>query len=55
MFASQPRQVDSYEIEELRPDKKTEALLAEAVRLHKQLDRYAYAAPPFRFTEQDID
>ena len=30
-------------------------LLAEAEKLHKQLDRYAYGPPTIRFAEQDVD
>lgn len=55
VFAAHLAQLDGYEIAELRLGKKTEALLDEAVTLHKQLDRYAYGAPSIRFTESDVD
>jgi hypothetical protein len=47
--------VSSHEIAELRLGKKTEALYAEAEKLRRQLDRYAYGPPPIRFTEADVD
>ena len=55
VFAAHLAQLESYEISDLRLGKKTEALLEEATTLHKQLDRYAYGAPPVRFTESDVD
>jgi ParB/RepB/Spo0J family partition protein len=45
----------AHEIAELRLGKKTEQLYAEAEKLHRQLDRYAYGPPPVRFTEQAVD
>ncbi|MEJ7798115.1 MAG: hypothetical protein WKF42_06415 [Solirubrobacteraceae bacterium] len=33
----------------LRLGKKTDALVAEAEKLHKQVDQYAYGPPTFRF------
>src|SRR5207248_761309 len=42
VFAAHLSQVDSYDLAQLRLGKKTEALVAEASALHKQLDRYAY-------------
>ena len=45
----------AHEIAELRLGKKTEQLYAEAEKLHRQLDRYAYGPPPVRFSEQDVD
>jgi hypothetical protein len=44
-----------HEIAELRLGKKTEQLYADAEKLHRQLDRYAYGPPPVRFSEQDVD
>ena len=35
--------------------KKTEQLYADAEKLHKQLDRYAYGPPQVRFTDDDVD
>jgi hypothetical protein len=55
VFAAHLSQVDSYDLAQLRLGKKTEALVEEATALHKQLDRYAYGSPPFRFTEEDVD
>jgi ParB/RepB/Spo0J family partition protein len=55
VFAAHLTQLDGYEIAALRLGKKTEALLDEGGTLHKQLDRYAYGAPTFRFTESDVD
>ena len=53
VFAAHLTQLDCYEIAELRLGKKTEAAARRsAPTLHKQLDRYAYGAPPFRFTEE---
>ena len=55
VFAEQLTQVDSYELAELKLGKRTEELVTEAIGLHKQLDRYSYGSPPFRFTEDDVD
>ena len=41
----------AHEIAELRLGKKTEQLYAQAEKLHKQLDRYAYGPPQVRFTD----
>ena len=45
----------SREIAQLRLGKKTEQLYEQAEKLHKQLDRYAYAPPQVRFTDDDVD
>ena len=42
MFAAYLHSASAHEIAELRLGKKTEQLYAEAEKLHKQLDRYAY-------------
>src|SRR3954449_13033998 len=55
VFAAYLQSASAHEIAELRLGKKTEALYAQAEKLHKQLDRYAYGPPPVRFTEEDID
>src|SRR3954449_4634970 len=55
VFAAYLQSAGAHEIAELRLGKKTEALYAQAEKLHKQLDRYAYGPPPVRFTEEDID
>ena len=39
----------------LRLGKNTDTLVEEAEKLHRQLDRYAYGPPAFRFTEADVD
>jgi hypothetical protein len=54
-FAAYLESASSHVIAELRLGKKTEALYAEAEKLHRQLDRYAYGPPPVRFTEADVD
>jgi ParB/RepB/Spo0J family partition protein len=55
VFAAYINQVGPYEIAELRLGKKTEELYAEAERLHKQIDRYAYGPPQIRFNDDDVD
>ncbi len=54
-FAAYLHSVGAHEISDLRLGKKTEALYAEAEKLHRQLDRYAYGPPAIRFTEADVD
>jgi hypothetical protein len=55
VFAAYLHSASTHEIADLRLGKKTEELYADAEKLHKQLDRYAYGAPPVRFTESDVD
>jgi hypothetical protein len=55
VFAAYLHSAGSHEIAELRLGKKTEQLYADAEKLHKQLDRYAYGPPPVRFTDGDVD
>jgi ParB/RepB/Spo0J family partition protein len=55
VFAAYLQSNGSHEIAELRLGKKTEQLYADAEKLHKQLDRYAYGPPPIRFTDEDVD
>lgn len=55
VFATYLNSTGAREVEALRLGKKTEALLAEAEKLHKQLDRYAYGPPTIRFSETEID
>jgi hypothetical protein len=55
VFAAYLHSADAHEITELRLGKKTEQLYAEAEKLHRQLDRYAYGPPAIRFTEEDVD
>jgi hypothetical protein len=55
VFAAYLHSATAGEIAELRLGKKTEQLYAEAEKLHKQLDRYAYGPPPVRFSDADVD
>jgi hypothetical protein len=55
VFATYLHSVSAHEIAELRLGKKTEQLHAQAEKLHRQLDRYAYGPPPVRFTDGDVD
>jgi hypothetical protein len=54
VFAAYLHSASAHEITELRPGKNTE-LYADAEKLHKQLDRYAYGPPQVRFTDDDVD
>ena len=55
VFAAYLHSASAHEIAELRLGKKTEQLYADAEKLHKQLDRYAYGPPQIRFTDEDVD
>ena len=55
VFAAYLHGASAHEIAELRLGKKTDALYAQAEKLHKQLDRYAYGPPQVRFTDTDVD
>jgi ParB family chromosome partitioning protein len=55
VFAAYLSTVSPHEITELRLGKKTEAAYAQAERLYKQHNRYAYGPPTVRFEETDID
>jgi ParB/RepB/Spo0J family partition protein len=55
VFAAYLHSASTHEITDLRLGKKTEQLYAEAEKLHRQLDRYAYGPPPIRFTDDDVD
>jgi ParB/RepB/Spo0J family partition protein len=55
VFAAYLHNAGAHEIAELRLGKKTEQLYAQAEKLYKQLDRYAYGPPQVRFTEGDVD
>jgi ParB/RepB/Spo0J family partition protein len=55
VFAAYLHSASAHEIGELRPGKKTEQLYADAEKLHRQLDRYAYGPPQVRFTDEDVD
>jgi hypothetical protein len=54
-FAAYLNRLDSHAIAELRLGKKTDALLAQATKLHRELDRYSYGPPQIRFSESDVD
>jgi hypothetical protein len=55
VFAAYLHSAGAREIAELRLGKRTEQLYADAEKLHRQLDRYAYGPPPVRFTDGDVD
>jgi len=55
VFAAYLHSASSHEISELRLGKRTEQLYADAEKLHRQLDRYAYGPPQIRFTDSDVD
>jgi ParB/RepB/Spo0J family partition protein len=54
-FGAYLNQAGSHELEALRLGKKAAEQLAEAERLHHQLDRYAYGPPAIRFNDADVD
>ena len=55
VFAAYLHQLPSGAVDELRLGKKASEQLAEAEKLHRQINQYAYGPPPIRFTEQDVD
>jgi ParB/RepB/Spo0J family partition protein len=55
VFAAYLHQLPSSSIDELRLGKKATEQLAEAEKLHRQINQYAYGPPAIRFTEQDVD
>jgi hypothetical protein len=55
VFAAYLHQLPSGAVDELRLGKKATEQLAEAEKLHRQINQYAYGPPPIRFTEQDVD
>src|SRR5215217_3877551 len=55
VFAAYLHSASAHEIAELRLGKKTEQLYADAEKLHRQLDRYAYGPPHVRFNDSDVD
>src|SRR5215216_787512 len=55
VFAAYLHSASTHEIAGLRLGKKTEQLYADAEKLHKQLDRYAYGPPQVRFSDEDVD
>src|SRR5688572_12080025 len=54
-FAAYLDSATSHVIADLRLGKKAEQLYADAEKLHRQLDRYAYGPPQVRFTDADVD
>ena len=55
VFAAYLHSAGAREIAELRLGKRAEQLYADAEKLHRQLDRYAYGPPTVRFTDADVD
>ena len=55
VFAAYLHQMHHRAPEELRLGKKTEQLLAQAEKLHKQVNEYAYGPPTVRFTDAEVD
>ncbi|MGI8729590.1 MAG: ParB/RepB/Spo0J family partition protein [Solirubrobacteraceae bacterium] len=54
-FGAYLNTVHPNDLKSLRLGKKTDALVAEAEKLHKQVDQYAYGPPTFRFDPSDTD
>jgi ParB/RepB/Spo0J family partition protein len=54
-FGAYLNTVHHNDLKGLRLGKKTDALVTEAERLHKQIDQYAYGPPKFRFDASEID
>ena len=55
VFAAYLQQLPSRAVDELRLGKKAAEQLAEAEKLNRQINQYAYGPPPIRFSEQDVD
>jgi ParB/RepB/Spo0J family partition protein len=55
VFAAYLHQLPSGAVDELRLGKKANEQVAEAEKLHRQINQYAYGPPPIRFSEQDVD
>ena len=55
VFAAYLQQLPAGAVDELRLGPKAGEQLAEAEKLHKQVNQYAYGAPAIRFVEQDVD
>ena len=55
VFAAYLHEIPRGAPEELRLGKKTEQLLAEVEKLHKQVNEYAYGPPTVRFTDTEVD
>jgi ParB/RepB/Spo0J family partition protein len=54
-FGAYLNTVHPNDLKSLRLGKKTDALVAEAEKLHKQVDQYAFGPPTIRFTDADVD
>ena len=54
-FGAYLNTVHPNDLKSLRLGKKTDALVAEGEKLHKQVDQYAYGPPTIRFTDTDVD
>lgn len=54
-FGAYLTSVDQRDLKQLRLGKKSDGLVAEAEKLHKQVDQYAYGPPAFRFSDSDVD
>ena len=54
-FGAYLNSVSHNDLTALRLGKKTDALVAEAEQLHREVDRYAFGPPAFRFAEADVD
>jgi hypothetical protein len=55
VFAAHLTAVDARDADALRLGKKIDALLEEAVALHKQINRHGYRPLAFRFTDEHVD
>jgi hypothetical protein len=54
-FGAYLNTVQHRDLNALRLGKKTDALVAEAEKLHKQVEQYSYGPPTFRFATADTD
>src|SRR5882757_6025348 len=55
VFAAHLGRVDSFDVAQLRLGKKAQTMIEEAAELHRKIDRYAYGAPAFAFTDEHVD
>jgi ParB/RepB/Spo0J family partition protein len=55
VFAAYLSSLGAHDVQELRLGKKALAAYAEAERLYRQLDRYAYGPPQVRFSSDEVD
>ena len=54
-FGAYLNTVHPHDLKSLRLGKRTDALVAEGEKLHKQVDQYAYGPPSIRFTDADVE